>query len=138
MPIRCRSKLYSCAVVLSRGEILGVVPKSNIPNYSEFYEARWFVSGQDVDDEITLCDQTVTMSAVSYTHLDVYKRQSITFISREYELQPYAMGVLEFPTPYSDYGSILKEHYLPCLLYTSTCSTTCGGDENRGCRCASY
>ena len=63
MPIRCRSKLYSCAVVLSRGEILGVVPKSNIPNYSEFYEARRFVSGQDVDDEITLCDQTVTMSA---------------------------------------------------------------------------
>lgn len=63
MPIRCRSKLYSCAVVLSRGEILGVVPKSNIPNYSEFYEARWFVSGQDVDAEITLCDQTVTMSA---------------------------------------------------------------------------
>ena len=39
--------------------------------------------------------------------------ESITFISREYELQPYAMGVLEFPTPYSDYGSILKEHYLP-------------------------
>ena len=39
--------------------------------------------------------------------------ESITFISREYELQPYAMGVLEFPTAYSDYGSILKEHYLP-------------------------
>ena len=39
--------------------------------------------------------------------------ESITFISREYELQPYAMGVLEFPTAYSDYDSILKEHYLP-------------------------
>ena len=63
MPIRCRSKLYNCAVMLSHGEILGVVPKSNIPNYSEFYEARWFVSGQDVDAEITLCDQTVTLSA---------------------------------------------------------------------------
>ena len=63
MPIRYRSKLYNCAVMLSHGEILGVVPKSNIPNYSEFYEARWFVSGQDVDAEITLCDQTVTLSA---------------------------------------------------------------------------
>lgn len=39
--------------------------------------------------------------------------ETITFISREYELQPYAMGVLEFPTAYSDYGSILKERYLP-------------------------
>lgn len=38
---------------------------------------------------------------------------TITFISREYELQPYSMGILEFPTDYSDYGSILKEHYLP-------------------------
>lgn len=39
--------------------------------------------------------------------------KSIVFLSREYELQPYSMGVLEFPTAYSDYGSILKEHYLP-------------------------
>lgn len=63
MPIRCRSKLYNCAVVLSQGEILGVVPKRSIPNYGEFYEARWFVSGQDVEEEITLCDQTVTLSS---------------------------------------------------------------------------
>lgn len=43
---------------------------------------------------------------------------SIVFISREYELQPFSMGVLEFPTAYSAYGSILKEHYLP-LNYTA-------------------
>lgn len=47
-PIRLNNKLYNCAVVAYRGEILGVVPKSNIPNYSEFYEARRFTpSGEN-------------------------------------------------------------------------------------------
>ena len=41
-PIRVGSSLYNCAVVIYRGEILGVVPKSNIPNYGEFYELRHF------------------------------------------------------------------------------------------------
>ena len=49
MPIRFRSKLYNCAVMLSHGEILGVVPKSNIPNYSEFYEVRHFTAGPDAE-----------------------------------------------------------------------------------------
>ena len=34
-------KLYNCAAVLHQGQILGVVPKTNLPNYGEFYEARW-------------------------------------------------------------------------------------------------
>ena len=61
MPIRYRNKLYSCAVVILRGEILGIVPKINIPNYTEFYEARWFASGEGVYGELTLCGQEVTL-----------------------------------------------------------------------------
>ena len=61
MPIRYRNKLYSCAVVILRGEILGIVPKINIPNYTEFYEARWFTSGEGVYGELTLCGQEVTL-----------------------------------------------------------------------------
>ncbi len=38
-------RLYNCAVVLARGRILGVVPKTFLPNYREYYEKRWFVSG---------------------------------------------------------------------------------------------
>lgn len=57
LPLRICDKLYSCAVALCHGEILGVVPKINIPNYTEFYEARWFTSGQDLDSYITLCGQ---------------------------------------------------------------------------------
>ena len=40
--------LYNCAVYISEGRICGIVPKINIPNYSEFYEARWFTSGRDI------------------------------------------------------------------------------------------
>lgn len=61
MPIRYQNKLYNCAVMLLRGEILGVIPKINIPNYTEFYEARWFTSGQDLCGELTLCGQDVTL-----------------------------------------------------------------------------
>ncbi|MGY4721374.1 NAD(+) synthase [Naumannella huperziae] len=45
--LRHRNRLYNCAVVLHRGEILGVVPKSYLPNYREFYEKRHFAPGDD-------------------------------------------------------------------------------------------
>ena len=41
-PIVIKQKLYNCAVVISDGSILGIVPKTHLPNYSEFYEARHF------------------------------------------------------------------------------------------------
>ena len=44
-PIRVNAKLYNCAAVVSRGRILGLVPKRNIPTYNEFYEGRHFCAG---------------------------------------------------------------------------------------------
>lgn len=41
-PVRCNGKLYNCAIVILNGEILGIVPKTHLPNYSEFYERRHF------------------------------------------------------------------------------------------------
>lgn len=49
-PIALRQSLFNCAVVIYKGKILGIVPKINIPNYSEFYEARHFTSGNDFDE----------------------------------------------------------------------------------------
>lgn len=46
-PLRHRNRLYNCAVVIHRGELLGVVPKSYLPTYREFYERRWYASGDD-------------------------------------------------------------------------------------------
>jgi NAD+ synthase (glutamine-hydrolysing) len=47
-PLMDGGRLYNAAVVISGGEILGVVPKIYLPNYREFYERRWFTSGADV------------------------------------------------------------------------------------------
>ena len=50
VPVRVRGKLYNCAAVFCRGELLGLVPKTNIPNYTEFYEGRWFTGGAAFGD----------------------------------------------------------------------------------------
>ena len=51
VPLRHGSTLYNCAAVLTQGRILGVVPKTHVPNYSEFYESRWFASGAGIAEE---------------------------------------------------------------------------------------
>ena len=48
LPVRHNHKLFNCAAVMCRGELLGLVPKLNLPNYSEFYEGRWFASGREL------------------------------------------------------------------------------------------
>ena len=46
LPVWHNNKLYNCAAVIQKGEVLGLVPKTYIPNYGDFYEARWFASGR--------------------------------------------------------------------------------------------
>ncbi len=46
-PLRKGNRVYNCAVVMHRGAVLGVAPKSFLPTYREFYEARWFAAGED-------------------------------------------------------------------------------------------
>ncbi len=57
-PLRKGNRVYNCAVVIHRGEVLGVAPKSFLPTYREFYEARWFASGEDQRGE------TITVGGV--------------------------------------------------------------------------
>ena len=57
LPVQVGGKLYNCAAVLHQGDILGIVPKQNVPNYSEFYELRHFTPFNEaenvaIDDEI--------------------------------------------------------------------------------------
>ena len=54
-------KLYNCAAVIHKGEILGLVPKTYVPNYGEFYEGRWFTSGKNLDVLLNLCGQQVSI-----------------------------------------------------------------------------
>ena len=47
-PLRIDEYLFNTAIVIQKGEIKGIVPKIFLPNYSEFYESRWFTSGKDI------------------------------------------------------------------------------------------
>ena len=47
-PLKVDNNLYNCAFVMTDGDVIGVVPKINLPNTGEFYEKRWFSSGRDV------------------------------------------------------------------------------------------
>ncbi len=63
LPVRNKwdHKLYNCAAVICKGELLGLVPKTYIPNYGEFYEGRWFTSGAELDTLVDLCGQHVSL-----------------------------------------------------------------------------
>ena len=63
MPIKQDNQLFNCAVVIQKGKILGIVPKTYIPNYQEFYEARWFSSSKDLkNNEIEILGQNVPIT----------------------------------------------------------------------------
>lgn len=55
-PIKYNGKLYNCAVMINNGKVLGIVPKTYIPNYNEYYELRWFESGKGVSGVVNLSD----------------------------------------------------------------------------------
>lgn len=59
MPVRVIGALYNCAVAITRGRIIGIVPKTYIPTYNEFYERRWFAPACLADaDTIDLAGQS--------------------------------------------------------------------------------
>lgn len=57
-PLVHNGKLYNCAAVLAEGTIQGVVPKTYLPNYGEFYEKRWFSSGKNVTNQTVAIGNT--------------------------------------------------------------------------------
>jgi NAD+ synthase (glutamine-hydrolysing) len=64
LPVQAGGLLLNCAAVIQNGALLGVVPKTYLPNYNEFYEKRWFASSQDLNPtEIYLAGTPVCLSA---------------------------------------------------------------------------
>ena len=59
LPLLVRGKLYNAAAVLCRGRLLGLVPKTYLPNYGEFYEKRQFTPGSTEVEWVTVCGQQV-------------------------------------------------------------------------------
>ena len=64
LPVAFQGSLMNCAAVLQKGRLLGLVPKTFIPNYKEFYEQRWFASAAQVPEgDVLICGQQVLLSA---------------------------------------------------------------------------
>ena len=68
---RFNGQLYNCGVVISKGEILGIVPKTFLPNYNEFYEKRWFSSSTDL--------KSYHGKLISHTFLDFAGYEDVSF-----------------------------------------------------------
>ena len=64
MPVPLNGMLLNTAVVIQKGKVLGVVPKTYLPNYKEFYEKRWFTSATEAGETtVRLCGQNVPLSS---------------------------------------------------------------------------
>jgi len=60
LPVALGNQIFNCSALLYQGAILGVIPKTHLPNYNEFYEKRWFSSANDLlSNEVFLCGQKV-------------------------------------------------------------------------------
>ncbi len=68
MPVQHSGRLYNCAIIINKGAIVGVVPKTYLPNYGEFYEARWFTSGSMANvNSVLLCNKVVPFGHLLFT-----------------------------------------------------------------------
>lgn len=59
LPFAFMNSLYNCAAVIYKGKILGIIPKTNIPNYSEFYEMRHFAAGIEDVQYVNISGESV-------------------------------------------------------------------------------
>ena len=67
LPVRVRGRLFNCAAVFQSGRLLGVVPKSYLPNYNEFYEKRHFAPGvEPVCESVKLCGSEVPFGSMLF------------------------------------------------------------------------
>ncbi|HEY2105314.1 MAG TPA: nitrilase-related carbon-nitrogen hydrolase, partial [Candidatus Binataceae bacterium] len=98
-PLQVDHLLFNCAVVINRGRILGVVPKTYLPNYREFYEARQFVPADHaIGKAIELCGQT-----------DIPFGNHLLFQADQQPLLKFHVEICEdlwVPIPPSSYGAM--------------------------------
>lgn len=73
LPFEYMGKLYNTAALICKGKLLGLVPKKNLPNYQEFYEARQFTRGFDDSVAVTFCGQETYLGAKQLFTCDTMK-----------------------------------------------------------------
>jgi NAD+ synthase (glutamine-hydrolysing) len=125
-PLRSGGAVYNCAVVIHRGRILGVTPKSFLPNYREFYEKRHFGVASDTEEDIIrLCGEDEYFSAnLIFTASDV----------RDFTFHVEICEDFWSPIPPSTYGAMAGANI---LLNLSASNIVIGKAEDRCVLCDS-
>ncbi len=132
LPVPYKGSLFNCAAVIQKGKILGIIPKTYLPNYHEFYEARWFASALQLrpEAEVWMCGQLVKLSSKQ-----LFRTPTCTFGVELCEdlwspLQPstfQTMSGAEIVFNMSaDNDVVGKQEYLKQLLRQHTASTISG------------
>ena len=125
-PLRRNGRVYNCGIAFTRGRVLGVVPKSFLPNYREFYEHRWFAPGAGVEGlELQVAGQVVPFG----TDL-VFAANDLADFTFHIEL----CEDLWAATPPSSRGALAGAHIL-CNLSAS--NVVVGKADDRALLCAS-
>lgn len=133
VPVTFHNKLYNCAAVIHCGEIKGIVPKCRIPSYGEFYETRWFSTGEDFQKE------GETKSEVSYAGKTVLMSPNMIFKVGEADFAIEICEDLWTPIPVSSYHvlagadivlnlsasneSVMKHNYRKSLIANQSART---------------
>ncbi len=124
-PLRFEGRLFNCAVVIYQGRVLGIVPKTYLPNYREFYEKRHFASArQALGREVEFLDQTVPLG------------NDLVFTARNIEHFALHVEICEdvwTPIPPSTYGALAGATVLANL---SASNITIGKAAYRHALCA--
>lgn len=131
LPVTHRGVLYNCAAVLYKGKIMGLLPKSYLPNYKEFYEMRWFTSGLHLSNQpITFAGQATTIG-----RHQLFRTSEFTFgveicedvwapIPTSSELALQGADIIFNLS--ADNDSIGKHQYLQSLLSQQSARCICG------------
>jgi NAD+ synthase (glutamine-hydrolysing) len=126
-PLRLEGKLFNCAVAIYRGRILGITPKTYLPNYREFYEKRQFTSGRDaVLREVQILEQQVP-----FGNDLVYHVTNIPGLMIGVEICEDVWA----PVPVSTYAALAGA---TVLLNLSASNVTIGKADYRRSLCASH
>ena len=125
-PLRRNGRLYNCAVVIARGKLLGIVPKTFLPNYREFYEKRWFARGNGlVGQSLTFADAAVPFG------------NDLIFVARGHPGFVFGAEICEdfwAPIPPGTYAAMAGA---TILLNLSASPVTIGRADDRALHCRS-
>ncbi|HEU5081943.1 MAG TPA: NAD(+) synthase [Acidimicrobiales bacterium] len=126
VPLPRNGRLYNCAVVVAGGRALGVVPKSFLPNYREYYEKRWFAPGAGiVGTEIEVCGEAVPFGT------------DLRFVADDHDGLDFCVEICEdlwSPVPPSSWGALAGALIVANL---SASNIVIGKARDRALLCAS-